>query len=327
MLTTSRHQHRDNPISMLRHALGFVFAASIVLSALSSSPLLAQQTPDKTVKVFILAGQSNMVGHGVVDLDDPDDYNSGQGNLEHVIANADDPEQFAHLKDQAGKWSVRDDVWIWYQTPRELKAGPLTVGFTGYPGEPHHFGPELQLGHVLGDAFPEPVLLIKTAWGGKSLYEDFRPPGSGGEIGPFYVQMLEQIGEAMENAPQKFKVLQDHQLEISGFVWQQGWNDMINNDATAEYEANLLNFIRDLRQQLDCPDLPFVIGELGNGGSEGVNKKLAAFRKAQAAVALQGDRNVAFVPTAQFARARRTISQCQPSAPLVWQCRKLLPGG
>jgi hypothetical protein len=50
--------------------------------------------------------------------------------------------------------------------------------FTGYPGS-HHIGPEFQFGHVIGNAIDAPVLLIKTAWGGRSLYEDFRPPSSG----------------------------------------------------------------------------------------------------------------------------------------------------
>jgi len=54
-------------------------------------------------------------------------------------------------------------------------------------------GPELGFGFVLGDYFEEPVLLIKTAWGGKSLYQDFRPPGSGGQVGPCYTQTVPRM--------------------------------------------------------------------------------------------------------------------------------------
>jgi len=56
-------------------------------------------------------------------------------------------------------------------------AGGVSIGFTGYGSmnSRHHIGPELQIGHRLGNYFKEPVLLIKTAWGGKSLYKDFRP--------------------------------------------------------------------------------------------------------------------------------------------------------
>ena len=48
-------------------------------------------------------------------------------------------------------------------------AGGLTIGFTGYGSmdSRHHIGPELQIGHQLGDAFEAPVLLVKTAWGGR----------------------------------------------------------------------------------------------------------------------------------------------------------------
>ena len=69
---------------------------------------------------------------------------------------------FAHLKRADGSWTVRDDVWVRYQRERgPLLAGPLAFGFSVY-GDPHHFGPELQFGHVVGDAFAEQVLLIKT---------------------------------------------------------------------------------------------------------------------------------------------------------------------
>ena len=90
---------------------------------------------------------------------------------------------FKHLKNDKGQWTVRDDVWVRYQPEKgPLKAGPLTLGFTPYAGK-HHFGPELQFGHVVGDHLCSQILLIKTAWGGKSLYKDFRPPSSGGDVG------------------------------------------------------------------------------------------------------------------------------------------------
>ena len=53
-------------------------------------------------------------------------------------------------------------------------------------------GPELGFGCVIGDAFDEPVLLVKLAWGGKSLGKDFRPPSSGGEVGPFYKEIVDR---------------------------------------------------------------------------------------------------------------------------------------
>ena len=134
--------------------------------------------PKKPVKVFILAGQSNMEGQAVVDLTGKD-YNDGKGTLATLMADPAKASMFKHLRAPDGKLKVRDDVFVRYQREDQpLLTGPLDVGFSIYGGK-HHFGPEYQLGHVLGDYFKEPALLIKTAWGGKSLYADFRPPSGG----------------------------------------------------------------------------------------------------------------------------------------------------
>src|SRR6185436_17611933 len=97
-------------------------------------------------------------------------YNDGKGTLNFLLRDPDKAALLKHLKDDRGDWTVREDVWVRYQREKgPLLAGELTMGFTVY-GDKHHFGPELQFGHVLGDHLANPVLLIKTAWGGKSLY-------------------------------------------------------------------------------------------------------------------------------------------------------------
>ena len=108
------------------------------------------------VKVFILAGQSNMEGQGVVDLDYPKYYNGGRGTLQQIIRDARKAETYRHIQDREGRWIVRDDVWCRFRTSKEVKKGPLTIGFAGYPGQ-HHIGPEFQFGHVIGDHYDEPV--------------------------------------------------------------------------------------------------------------------------------------------------------------------------
>ena len=65
--------------------------------------------------------------------------------------------------------------------------GPLKPG---YGSSQKKIGPELGFGWVVGDAFEEPVLLIKLAWGGKSLAEDFRPPSLEGDTGPLTTSKL-----------------------------------------------------------------------------------------------------------------------------------------
>jgi len=279
---------------------GFRFALAVCCLHLATS--FAGAAELAPVRVFILAGQSNMEGQGVVDLDHPQYYNGGKGTLLRVMSDPANKALFAHVKDADGQWVVRDDVLIRFRTKNEIKRGGLSIGFTGYPGK-HHIGPEFQFGHVVGKAFEEPVLLIKTAWGGKSLFKDFRPPSAGGETGPYYRQMIAEVREALASADDDFPMLTGRKRLISGFVWMQGWNDMFNEQARAEYEQNLVHLITDVRAEFKVPELPAVIGELGNGGPKASGSMLT-IREAQKAAADRPDFNgtVAFVPTAAFAR-------------------------
>ena len=262
-----------------------------------SNMVLAAETEKSTkpVRVFLLAGQSNMEGQGVVSMDHPEYYNGGRGNLVNTMKDPDKAPLYKHLKNDKGEWIARDDVRIIFRD----RSGPLTIGYTGYGGS-SHIGPELQFGHIVGDYFEEPVLLIKTAWGGKSLYKDFRPPSSGGETGEFYKLMLKDIHKALDGMTDTFPDWKGREYEISGFIWMQGWNDMCDTKAIPEYERNLINLIKDLREEFKRPELPVVIGELGNGGPE-ANGNMAAFREAQKRGASQ-IKNSLFVITHNFWR-------------------------
>jgi len=257
----------------------------------------------KPVKVFILAGQSNMEGQGVADLDGKD-YNEGRGTLAQLMRDPAKAAMFRHLKDAQGKWTVREDVWVRYQRERgPLLRGPLTVGFSVY-GDAHHFGPELQFGWVMGDRLDNQVLLIKTAWGGKSLYKDFRPPGSGGEVGPYFTKMLAEIRAALTNLPADFPDYGNRGYELAGFFWYHGWNDGVSPEVgVPEYETNLVNLIRDVRKELNAPNLPVVIGEL-TGPWVKAPAEWAKLRQAQAAAAARPEfnGNVVFVETHDFVR-------------------------
>lgn len=257
----------------------------------------------RPIKVFILAGQSNMEGQAVADLAGKD-YNGGKGTLSAMVRDPATADRFKHLQDGKGGWAVRSDVWVRYK-PEEgpVKAGPLTLGFTPHGGR-HHFGPELQLGQVLGGCFEEPVLLIKTAWGGKSLCVDFRPPSSGGTVGPYYTRMLADIREALASVKQEFPAAGDRGCELAGLVWYQGWNDGCDpTKAVPEYEQNLVNLINDLRRDLGAPRLPVVVGEL-TGPWVDAPGEWGALRRAQAAAAARPEfrGTVLFVPTHDFVR-------------------------
>ena len=268
---------------------------ALALCLLSNTYAEEPKESKKPVKVFLLAGQSNMEGQGVVSMDHPRDYNSGKGNLVNTMKDPNKADLYKHLKNEKGQWVVRDDVKITFRN----RSGGLTIGYTGYGGS-SHIGPELQFGHVLGDYYKGPLLLIKTAWGGKSLFKDFRPPSSGGELGHFYKLMLKDIHEALDNMGKNFPDLAGRGCEIAGFVWMQGWNDMCEPKAIPEYDKNLINLVKDLRAEFKSPNMPVVIGELGNGGPEATGN-MAAFRKAQKKGAEQIE-NAAFVITHDFWR-------------------------
>jgi hypothetical protein len=195
----------------------------------------------------------------------------------------------------------------------------LTVGFGA---RPELIGPELGFGNVVGDALDEPVLLIKCAWGGKSLAVDFRPPSAGvvpyslGEkmdaevaqnpaiVGKYYRETLALTKAALANLKDLVPGSEGRGYVLAGFGWHQGWNDRINDKHNAEYESNMTHFIRDMRKDLGVEKLPFIIAETGMSGFEEKHPRALSLMKAQAAVAERAEfqGNVAFVGTRAFWR-------------------------
>ena len=282
-----------------------LFCSTLLIGLAASFIGIANASELDPVLVFILAGQSNMEGQGVVDYDHPQYYNGGKGNLEFVMRNSVHRQRYGHLRNEQGGWVVRDDVWIRFQTERHgLKKGGLGIGYTSYPGK-HHIGPELQIGHQLGNHLKQQVLLIKTAWGGKSLHKDFRPPSAGGTVGPYYTRMVTEVRQALSNISHDFPTYDNRGHQLAGFVWFQGWNDMFDAKARDEYDQNLVYLIQDVRKELGVPKLPVVIGELGNGG-EKAGANTIAIRQAQKAAATQTQfkNTVRFIKTTQCARPK-----------------------
>lgn len=271
-------------------ALGCLFLVFCFLSV----PAFGVDT-SKKVKVFILAGQSNMEGKAKISL------------LEYQINQPETRDFFKHLK-KDGQWVVRDDVWINFLDRR----GNLTVGY----GSRNCIGPELEFGNTVGDHFKEQVLIIKTAWGGKSIGRDFRPPSSGlpseekleqilqetnkrnkernrpgvtlddvkETYGRFYREMMKEINTTLEELKTHFPEYKGQGYEIAGFVWFQGWNDMFDQDFLDNYGKHMANFIRDVRKDLKAPNLPFVIGQMGQNGPDGASDRMQTIKDAQASM-------------------------------------------
>jgi len=99
-------------------SIAVVFCLLAGVNAQESKPA------QKPVKVFILAGQSNMEGQGVVEMDHPEYYNSGKGNLVNTMKDPKKAHLFKHLKDEKGRWTVRSDVKISF---REATSSAITT--------------------------------------------------------------------------------------------------------------------------------------------------------------------------------------------------------
>ncbi len=272
------------------HKIYFSFTLLLVLFVTST-----QAFASDNVRVFILAGQSNMVGAGEVESNPS--RNGGKGSLRWLTENSSTKDKYSHLKTDTGAWAQRDDILICFLD----RKGPLEPG---YGSNEKKIGPELGFGWTVGEAFKEPVVLIKLAWGGKSLAEDFRPPGLEGDTGPYYTQVIEQTKEILKTADQLFPELKGKALELTGFGWHQGWNDRINQSFNDAYEENMIQFIKDIRHDLGKPTLPFVIAETGMSGTEEKHPRALSLMAAQKAATNYPDfkGKVAFVPTQELYR-------------------------
>lgn len=308
---------------MIQRILPFALFALLPANLHAAEPL----------RVFFLAGQSNMQGHAKI------------STLDYMAEDPSSASLLQELRDPQGSPKVCERVWISSigctgggVSDLVEQKGKLTVG---YGASPEKIGPEFSFGVTMEKAFTGNILIIKTSWGGKNLLTDFRPPSAGNrhfdasmrkrwqekgidpeeEIrkhneelnGVFYRHMIAHVRSVLSDPR---RVVPDYDpsqgYEISGFVWFQGFNDLVdswsypNRMQPGGYDeyANLLgHFIRDVRRDLAAPKMPFIIGVMGIGGDkEGIKPPHMHFRQAQTSVAslpeFQG--NVIAVPTAPF---------------------------
>lgn len=244
-----------------------ITAKAFGLSVLSFAGLLqlaaAAGPSAKSVKIYVLSGQSNMTGRATLgDLKKPPA--DQKATLVRYIMEPQNVEKYKFLyagpqKNPSG-CTIRDDVFI----ATGDRQGGLTTNYGGFRN--NGFGPELPIGHLLGDYHDEPVLLVKVAFGGCSLSKDMRPPSSGGTTGEKYPLIVQAVKDAIGKLPE---IVPSHRKEVGheivGFFWNQGESDM-NPEAAAEYETNLVNLIKDLRKDLGAPAMKSVIAVTGFGG-------------------------------------------------------------
>ncbi|MFU8893580.1 MAG: sialate O-acetylesterase [Luteolibacter sp.] len=272
------------------------------LLAASSSIAAELPRPDgkpadmtKPVKVFILLGQSNMVGFGrVAGADKP-------GTLEHAVKTEN---LYPFLVDDDGNWTERKDV-------RNVR---VMVGRGGGMGVHNNewmtikgraIGPEIGIGHHIGNLIDEPVMILKSCIGNRSLGWDLLPPGSesfeftgmdrkskeettwiyagykqspnrwmkGTEPEPIGWYAGKQYDDDVANAKKVLEELGTYYpdatgYEVAGFFWWQGDKDRYDDAHAGRYEQNLVNLIKALRKDFSAPTAPFVMATLGQTSHE-----------------------------------------------------------
>lgn len=295
--------------------LRLTILSAVVAIAVAIAPALAQENaspisrPDgksadlsKPVQVFLLLGQSNMVGLGKI--------GGGEVSLEHAVK---EKKKYSYLVDEAGGWLERKDVR--YVRVMDGRGGGtqqfnnewMTVGAC------KTIGPEFGIGHPLGNAIDAPVMILKSCIGNRSLGWDLLPPGSeryefvakdrqgvektlvyaGYKDRPDSWELDKAKGTATEPPPwldkagkpidwyagkqydadiaKAKKVLEELEkyypgaakYEVAGFFFWQGEKDCGNAGHASRYEQNLVRFIKQLRQEFHAPQAKFVLATLG----------------------------------------------------------------
>lgn len=216
----------------------------------------------KPVQVFILLGQSNMVGAGKV------------GSLEPVVKQQ---KKYPYLLDESGNWAVRKDV----RNVRVMASGsgpakPFNNEWMTVNGST--MGPEFGIGHPLGNAIDAPVMILKSCIGNRAISFDLLPPNAEGYQGNKATPRKPKEGTEWYAGVQydgdvhaAQNVLADlntyypeaKKYEVAGFFFWQGEKDAGKAEWADAYEKNLVLFIKALRQDFESPNAKFVLATLG----------------------------------------------------------------
>ncbi len=202
----------------------------ILLIVLPTSVLAsAEAHRDEPTRVFIFAGQSNMVGS------------------DSKVA---DIQRFPPY---AGLEQAQSDVEFAYCIGRENKM--RSDGWQALAPVDGVVGPELSFARKVAQRVDAPIAIIKCAAGGTHLGGDWNPDTpSGFEMYPL---ALDLIRSSLEELGRR-----DVDYRIEGFMWHQGENDMFEESYMRDYGKNLANFVACVRRDLKSPRLRFYIGEL-----------------------------------------------------------------
>ena len=240
----------------------YCFVALSLLTVLAAHQPL--QAADDELRVFIFAGQSNMVGSDSKD------------------SLVDNHPPFK------GAGAEQKDIRFSYN----LGPKKSSNGWVAMKPVDRVFGPEMTFVRKLKKHVKYPIAIIKDAWGGTTLVNDWNPAGP--EKGrKLYSRLMKQVAGRLKDLDAR-----GVKYRIEAMMWHQGENDMFNREGIVSYEKNLRNFIACIRKDFKSPKLKFFIGEISNKGVWGMdNRHRVAKICVQQLAVVKSDPNVYFVPT------------------------------
>jgi len=194
---------------------------------------------EDVLRVFVFAGQSNMVGSDA-HADRIDDYPGFQG-----VGVPQEAVRFAYLLGHDGQ---RSQGW---EVLRPLES----------------FGPEITFAHRIRQNSPGPIAIIKSAVGGTTVARDWNPeaPDDGQKLYPKTLQLIRESLQALEQQGQRY--------QLEAVMWHQGENDMLDRRLVPNYAAGLETLMGRLRQDLGLPNLKWYIAEVSEKGIWGMDHR------------------------------------------------------
>ena len=221
------------------------FCVGLILSNVACTNISDIKVDNATqvINVVLLAGQSNMEGAGNFD-ELPKDITNRIKAIENRV-----------------QYALRDE-----------KSGPLTYKTSDYHKKKYGvyktFGPEMLIGLTLAETYPKKrFLLLKTAYGGTSLYGAWNPywtKANAIKAEKGYKKDLPLFSIFNENIDKQLTLLENQKqpYKTIGMVWLQGENDASKEFSAKSYQQNLTDLIKKLRHKYNFK--PFVIGQINS---------------------------------------------------------------
>ena len=205
-----------------------------------------QVTKSKKIKIFLLAGQSNMDGRAKA---------SGLSDVDK-----------ARLK------KAQNNVTLYYNfgEGKPLDVTKVADHTANKFGEDYLFGPEIFFGIEMSEKYPDhKIILIKRARGGMSLYGAWNPDWTLEKATLIKEAKQPKLySEFVDYSRKVLSKLDKETYDLCGMLWVQGESDSGKKGGTKPretYEANLTKLISKVRSDFKHPKLPFLMFQVGNG--------------------------------------------------------------